>query len=443
MMKRQNMFQLFMFAFMVLSVKTESLFAQIDSFTVVGVHPKAAAQPTASGREIVALFPWKGKLYAGYGDYGANTGPISIMAFDPVTRIFTEEWIANTEAVFNYRVIRGKVYAPAIDRRLYSEPGDYTILDTTGIWSNQNCGSTTHAYDVVSLTNKDIWIVGSQDVNAAAFRSTDDGKTWKTALRDTAISGKSGDFSRFYFAGVLDGKLYVQARDYYGSLHPTSKVFDGNQWSDGPDLFPGSRGSLGCRPDNFAGKLLYRTWQMGQSSRLFVFDGSSAKWLDSMWVFDVAIDSGYCYALVDSGYGTITVKRTNDLRTWTRLVRVPVGSKSLAVLNGKIYIGTNDSRLLEFVPSVTTVRDQSSSNIAYPLVHVYPNPTTDRIYINVQNGMEEVDVRLIDLFGRELFRTTRDVTGSIVLNLQSYTTGIYFVVARNGNRNNVTTVIRH
>src|SRR5688572_7507248 len=96
-----------------------------DSFKVVGIHPGASAQNTVTGKQIATLFPWKGKLYAGYGDYGANTGPIDIYAFDPDSQQFTFVWEANTEAIYNFKAYNGRVYAPAIDRKSYSKPGDY------------------------------------------------------------------------------------------------------------------------------------------------------------------------------------------------------------------------------------------------------------------------------------------------------------------------------
>lgn len=426
--------KMFVFIFIVLIASHKITFAQIDSFIVAGVHPKAAAQSTVSGRAIVALFAWKGKLYAGYGDYGANTGPISIMAFDPIVRTFTGELIANTEAVFNFRAIRGRVYAPAIDRKLYSEPGDYSILDTNGVWSNRDCGSTTHAYDVASLTATDIWIVGSQNEKAAVFRSTDDGATWKTVLRDTVITGNPNDFARFYFAGVLNEKLYVQARDYYGSLHPASKVFDGTTWSDGPDLFPTARSGLGCRPEIFSGKLVYRSWQPGRSSNLFTFDGVNARALDSMLVFDVVIDSDYCYVLADSGSGVITVKRTRDLTTWTQMARVPSNSRSLAVLNGKIYIGTSDSQILELVQSTPTSVREISDQPASPFLRVFPNPASEKVQIEINNVMGDFSITLLDFLGRKIFSTAGYEEGNIVIDLRGHPSGMYFVMMRDKNK---------
>src|SRR5687768_16547876 len=45
----------------------EPLPATLSSWTSEGVHPQAAAQPTARGRRIVDLQAFGGKVYAGYG----------------------------------------------------------------------------------------------------------------------------------------------------------------------------------------------------------------------------------------------------------------------------------------------------------------------------------------------------------------------------------------
>jgi hypothetical protein len=254
----------------------------------------------------MTLFPWKGKLYSGYGDYGANTGPIKIYSFSPDSLSFKYEAQANTEAIYNYREMKGMLYAPAIDRKSNGIPGDYIKMDSSGSWANYNFGSSsTHAFDAARLNDSVLFITGSQGSNAVVWKSNNNGRTWQKALTDTPISKVSGDFARFYFGGVYNGNLYVQARDYYGSLHPNSKVYNGTAWTIGPSLFP-SFGSLGWRPEVFAGKMVYRSWEPGGFSQLRSFDGTNNSWVNSLWVYDCFLDSNYYYALVDSGYGVKT-----------------------------------------------------------------------------------------------------------------------------------------
>lgn len=397
--------------------------AHPDSVELLSMHPWAVQQKSTVGKSIQTLIAWQGKLYAGYGDYGANTGPITLAAFDPELRTFDSQWVANTEAILNFRPIRGRLFAPAIDRKSYAIPGDYSVLDANGVWRDSNCGSTTHAYDIVTLTGNDLWVVGSQDVRATAFRSTDDGATWKPALKDTAITGNPDDFARFYFAGVYNGKLYLQARDFYGSLHPTSHVFDGTNWTQGPDLFPGARGSLGWRPDTFAGRMLYRSWEPGRSTPLRSFNGSEVTWVDSMWVRDVVIENGYCYALVDSGYGTITIERTADLRSWTRIGRVPWECISLAVIAGQYYLGTSDSKILRYVEQPARA---GHSRPFSP--HVWPNPANE--FIDIRSLEGSYPIKLVDVLGRPVTATAeRRIDTTTRLSVSHLLSGIYYLTA--------------
>src|SRR5262245_42593225 len=50
---------------------------------LLGTPPHAARQPTPRGRTLHATKGWMGRLYFGYGDIEANTGPIEISSYDP------------------------------------------------------------------------------------------------------------------------------------------------------------------------------------------------------------------------------------------------------------------------------------------------------------------------------------------------------------------------
>ncbi|HEX4775008.1 MAG TPA: hypothetical protein VH234_05835 [Candidatus Saccharimonadales bacterium] len=170
----------------------------------------ASLQPTALGKTLYALKTFNNKIYAGYGDYGANTGPIAItpFAFDQATNTFTfastaenspcvqnigssgqplntditETWryvgSANpidpntgkpatgniqydfgncdqTEAIGLYRVLNGKLYAPSSDPR-GSDSTDYAVgtASTNGSVSWQQFGTKLPAiYEGVGMTH--------------------------------------------------------------------------------------------------------------------------------------------------------------------------------------------------------------------------------------------------------------------------------------------------
>lgn len=346
------------------------------TFNLIGTDPYAAAQSTAQGKILATLYPFNNKIYIGYGDYGANTGPIQIAPYDPSTNTFSTSLLsAQTEEIDNYRQIGSNLLATFID----PQGGLQNVAYANGEpWSQPTTQGVdgVHIFDVVTLTGTDLYAVGSaysgSGVAASVWRSIDGGVTWTTSLHEEPVSGIAGDFARFYFAGVYNGKLYVQASDYYGTLHPNSKVFDSTSWTNGPSLATATACSayMGWRPVVFAGKMVYKTWENPGWGYLKSFDGTKDNCLlSSAPTYDYAIDGAYFYVL--DYYGAI--KRTTDLVNWQDYATAPVGSRSLAILNNILYVGTIDSKLYSYseptnliTPSPTPTPTPSPSTIPSP-----------------------------------------------------------------------------
>jgi hypothetical protein len=306
-------------------------------FVPVATHPQASLQPTATGKILDTLQTWNGKIYSGYGDYTANTGPIALTPFDGNAFASAPELNADTEAISTFRVINGRLYAPSTDPQASSDFAVGTSIGGGVSWSNPTVVRSTHAFDVVTLTGSDLWIVGSDGYDAAAWRSLDGGTSWSEVLTVPQISGIFDDFARFYGAGVYQGKLYVQAKDYYGAVHPTSKVFDGTSWSDGPNLGTFNHAQA------FAGKLVYHGGlHAGWSANyLKAFDGAGSRIVLSSLVYDYTIDAPTLYALGNDGW----IRKSQDLVSWSKVARAPSTARSITVLNRSIYVGGTDSRL--------------------------------------------------------------------------------------------------
>jgi Ca2+-binding RTX toxin-like protein len=309
--------------------------AQAGGFEVVGTHPQASQQPTDRGRTLNFLKYWNGAIYAGYGDYDVNTGPIAITPFALSTDQFAAEpafW-ADSEELQVFRSLSGNLYAPSIDPRIAD---DYSETQLAGPWIGRNVVDALHVYDMAARTGTELWMVGSAGNNAVAWRSLDGGVTWSIAL--AVPPRNTGDFARFYFAGVQQNALYVQAVDNGGGKHPTSKVFDGNDWSDGPDLLP--QGGYGYDTEHFHGQLLYLTRQSYPSS-LLSFDGAQVTNTGQVF-YNYSVDGDTLYGLGENGQ----LRWTTDLRRWTELeTAAPEAARSIVVIDGMIYVGTTDSRL--------------------------------------------------------------------------------------------------
>ena len=321
-------------------------------FELVGTHPQASQQPTVRGRTLNFLKHWNGAIYAGYGDYGTNTGPIAITPFALSTGRFAAQpaFSANTEELQVFRALNGNLYTPSIDPR----PGfgdDYFETPLTGPWTGRDVGESPeslHVYDMAARTGSERWMVGSAGDNAVAWRSLDGGVTWSTALTVPPRNSGVGDFARFYFAGAYQNALYVQAADFNGGKHATSKVFDGAGWSDGPDLLP--QGGYGYDTELFAGRLVYLSLQTSSKespSSLLSFDGTEVTSTGRRF-YNYSVDGGKLYGLGANGQISRSEKPTSGAGL-TSTTLAPASARSIVVIDGAIYVGTTDSRIYKFV----------------------------------------------------------------------------------------------
>jgi hypothetical protein len=312
-----------------------------SAFQQVAVDRWAAAQPTATGRTILELSEHDGKVIAGYGDYSANTGPITISSVDPTTGSVEDLGVADTEATYTIRTLNGKLFAPSTDPRNsadFAEATPFTSHTVVGAW---------HAFDMASL-GTDLWLVGSQGSDAVAWRSLDGGTTWQESLRIAPMV--AGDYARFYFAATFGGNLYVQAVDM-SKPHAGAMVFDGTSWADAPTMLP-STSALGWHPQPFGKGVVYHDWGHGYSGNIMYYDGVSATSIAGG--YDFTVDNGNLFVLGNDGI----VTRSTDLKRWSVVTQAAPNARSVEVAGSQVVVGTTDSTLLaaplETAKSVTS-----------------------------------------------------------------------------------------
>lgn len=192
-----------------------------SGWTLLGVHPEAAAQPTQPGRRIIELEVFAGALYAGYGDYNANTGPIAINPFDLSSGTFLgNRQDAYTHQIAVYRPTAWGLVAPNIDplQDIPLDPldpnGGFSWTDDGGkTWNQAAVGPSYHVYDFSDQSSSGPWAVGASSASGSAaptiWRRTGD-ESWQVSFQGDNDPTVAND--RYYWLAVVGGLPYVQAR---------------------------------------------------------------------------------------------------------------------------------------------------------------------------------------------------------------------------------------
>ncbi|MBA2479264.1 MAG: PKD domain-containing protein [Planctomycetes bacterium] len=341
-------------------------------YTFLAYHSGATSVPATDCR-LESLQPWNGRIHSSFS--ATEDGPAFLAAFDPQSNTFGPAWQAGTKYVDRLKPIGGKLYASS-GRNIGPVAGNLFVADAAGTWSTIMFEpKALHIYEVTAL-GTDIFAFGSGPEGSmptgVAYRSTDGGATYTISYEhatDPYLSAQEQRnwpqwLTRCYLGGVLNGKLYTQEIQYVpapvGSEYveapydiymlPTAsaRVFDPavGSWKPAPRMFPASiTRARGYAQANFLGKLVYQTAGPYSAAEflnndLFTYDGAQATLVTMpSKIKNFIVDGSYLYALGSDS----VVRRTADLQNWTVMGTAPAISRSLTVMNGRIYIGGGDA----------------------------------------------------------------------------------------------------
>ena len=344
-----------------------------------------------------------GKVFAGYGDYNANTGPVNLNSYSIATGAEKHEITGIPgEEIGKLKLLDGAVYAPNIDPRVsWTSPANYGRYDpATHAGSYIANTPFIHVFDVAklgselfmagSIVNPDKTVYGPTNTLAAIKKSVDGGATWtidRTAADDPVVLSTypgDGEYARYYWLAVSGGKLYTRASTMSSTGDPslafTYPGTDGVQHTayntPGLDVYtPGSGWSaidagptIATLPhpyhaDAVGSKIIFAMSSFrgvtgsvtvnGQTTAVPVFDTSTSTYgsLNAPGVYsvlDTYQDGTTSYILANSPVAP-SIYSSTDGSTWTKLADVIMpayyDAKSIAVSNGIAYIGSSKANI--------------------------------------------------------------------------------------------------
>ncbi len=315
----------------------------------LGTHPQAAAQPTGVGRQIRDLEILDGRLYAGFGDYGVNTGPIGINPFDIARGAFLGvRHESSTHQVAVWRFSSYGLVAPDIDplQDLPDDPNDpragFSWTSDGLIWSRQVIGPALHVFDYTESPSGR-WIAGSSQIGGTGRptmwrRSGDEGWTVHLAGDDDPATGAD----RYYWVAAVAGVPYIQARGS-STVRPV-RCFDQAAGAWRP--VPGLTGEFHQSSQPQHVQVLGSTIVSASGPGLRVLDPAAGAirqvmMPDRQRVKDLYVRGDALYTLTDSA-----IHRSLDGGSTFAVVAEPrPDATALAVGDSDIFVGTSAAQL--------------------------------------------------------------------------------------------------
>ncbi|MFH0900011.1 MAG: hypothetical protein V2A73_05210 [Pseudomonadota bacterium] len=323
--------------------------------------PGISAQTTTRGKTINTLHPFNNRIYLGYGDYDANTGPISILSYSPAAGTFDASFSAQTEEINKYYGFNGDLYAPVIDSRNALQTlgvGSVFRLDgPTMTWSERTpIVNAFHVFDATAFAGKLYVGIGSNyGLRPVIYSSLDKGLTWTAAFSLPLVL--TTEFARCYGLGATTTSLFASGY-IFSSLGAKQFAYkySGVRWSalaglPGYGLLHPVVLNNSMRIVNMAGHLgfggaYYGSYAVGTTSlvaqTVFPVTPTSVNW--SIRKADLTNPLDLMCTLIDTSTGTHEIYSTTDFVTWTPVGTLPALAadrySSIACQNGEIYLGT-------------------------------------------------------------------------------------------------------
>ena len=177
-----------------------------SSVTVLG-NPMQGTNLSGRNRSVWDLQFFDNRIYLGSGNTTTNPGKNIVWSFSPATGEFTNELLANTEAIEHYRVIDGRLFLPSAD----PASGDATKFyyrDPGGSWvEHSHSNPLAHVRDMVKAADGSLFGVGNSRIagreGILKFNSGTGygGAAVDAIATDVAFQANTNFYSTFSYAG--------------------------------------------------------------------------------------------------------------------------------------------------------------------------------------------------------------------------------------------------
>lgn len=156
-------------------------------------------------RNVWDMQTFNNRIYIGSGDMDANTGPIDILYYDPVSSTFKKDQTTGTnyqcgagcvddEQIERFRLLNNQLYIPGYDAREDWQFGNFYRLEQNGWVKYRNIPEGLHVDDF-DIFNNQLFVAMSHNatVDASILISSNGGLTW-TKTNQTTLLGATTFF---------------------------------------------------------------------------------------------------------------------------------------------------------------------------------------------------------------------------------------------------------
>lgn len=159
---------------------------------------------------------WDNKIFFGTGDGNANTGPISVYAYDLESGSFFESGVLLEEVVNTFLVVDGILVAPGIDSTQNNNISNYNTYEN-GEWiQHRILTNTEHCFDFVSFGDRYFYGVDADISYSPCFSTNknDEDLVRHYFYKDGKRVTKGIESARVFDLVVLHDQLYaIMSRD--------------------------------------------------------------------------------------------------------------------------------------------------------------------------------------------------------------------------------------